>query len=98
MDKYTEKGKRSVEQQKLAAQQFERLICTLKETGANVGYVRDAMRLLGRSEQEYIDATNGRGKAAEDYRMIWGILQDIVTASKNATSALSILDAMAGGV
>lgn len=98
MDKYKEKGNKTVEQQKLAAQQFEGLIRNLKETGDNVGFVRNAMRLLGRSEQEFIDATNGRGKAAGDYRTLWGVLQDIVTASKNATSALSILDAMAGGV
>ncbi|WP_294591455.1 phage tail tape measure protein [uncultured Rikenella sp.] len=97
MGEYLDKGERTADQQAMMSQQFVELIHQLKETGDQVGFVREAMQLLGYSEQEYINATNGRGKAAGEYRKLWGILQEIVRESQKATNALTILDALVNG-
>lgn len=97
MEKYLDKGERTADQQAMISQQFVELIRRLKETGDKVGFVREAIQLLGYSEQEYIDATNGRGKAAGEYRKLWRILQEVLQKSQEATDALIILNALVDG-
>lgn len=95
MNEYLDKGNQTAEQQAIMAQKFADLIHTLKETGDQVGFVHDAMLLLGNSERDYIAATYGRSKTAGDYRTLWKILRNIVQETQEANQALAILNALA---
>ena len=98
MNEYLDKGNQTAEQQAIMAQKFADLIHTLKETGDQVGFVHDAMLLLGNSERDYIAATYGRSKTAGDYRTLWKILRNIVQETQEANQALAILNALADSI